>query len=589
MVCNDTIMTNPSRRLLEQGHYQKVLSALRKKPRLSGDEVVACIGAHCFLGEFENAVELWTLRGNGLNRDEKIRSRFFLGVAATRISKFRLARGWFRENLNELSCAPRSSGYIFQGIGFYQYFVGKFSRATNWAEKASLSALENRDDYIRFLAIDLLGHSTVQLGERAGGIRLLRQAVELAKAHGNLNFASAFTSASLVYEAEAGWRSATVVIELETALERLDAKDSYTRNNLILELARQLTLRGQWAKARDLLNREAQAIYGFANRRQELVLQLRLAEILCHQGDRFAFEHFLQAARRCLNSVVDCAFEIRLLGLEWKAHQLYGRNLPEGYSARMSELAKSHRSRINDQILFRQGTGDDPQTSEIEDPIHHLFILNQIDSEAASTRALNLGYLGLWSEFSKLKSGENHFVVLQDGRSSVVSSLEHVKVSNRFLSRQQVALLVAMHEGNEEKAALIKCVWGYSYDQSRHDPLLHSTIAKLRKHFDMNADWIVTTETGWTLAKSVNWILPKNRTKSPSPSLSLTQLNPALNFRQIRALNRAPKEGVWCIQKYKAAFNVSTMTAFRDLTDLLNRNYLIKTGRGRSTRYHIGE
>ena len=60
----------------------------------------------------------------------------------------------------------------------------------------------------------------------------------------------------------------------------------------MLELARQLTLRGEYARARALLNSESSKIYAFGNRRQELVLQLRLGELALRQGDIFAAEHF---------------------------------------------------------------------------------------------------------------------------------------------------------------------------------------------------------------------------------------------------------------------------------------------------------
>ncbi|MES3037351.1 MAG: hypothetical protein V4736_05530 [Bdellovibrionota bacterium] len=580
----------------EQGKYQEVLEKLDGKKQLSHSDITALIGAHAFLGNLEEAVDLWEIHNQQLNEIQKTRCRFCLGVAATRVSKLKWARRQFRTNYAQAK--DDSLAYAYQGIAFYLYFVGRFSRAKMWVRKALKASLASGDGYIRFLATDLLGHCTVQLGSRAEGLHLLEEAKKLAEVHGNLNFAHAFASSSLIYAAEAGWRPDTMSAELEETLRDLDVQDSYTRNNLVLELSRQWTLRGKWKQARELLDRESSGIYAFGNRRQEFVLQMRLAEIAYRQGDKFAVSHFLQSGRRCLNKISDRAFEIRQLGLELKFRKLYGGSTKD-IEKQLYQLSEEHSSRINDQIMFRLGGGKNPRTSASEDPIYHLYLQAKENPKRAAEKALEIGYLSLWTEFQGLKPGSSFFHVLEDGTSVVVGSVSQVVYRPKALTHQYLKIIQALKNGQGTKEDLINKVWGYEYDPARHDSSVYSSIAKLRKILEPQSEWIKTTDTGWELYPEVEWSLPKMAGAKapkaiPQPMLQMDPSDPVqldwaknLNFRQIRALRERPQEGFWSIKNYKQLFKVSTMTAFRDLTGLLEGKFLIQSGRGRATRYHI--
>jgi tetratricopeptide (TPR) repeat protein len=579
----------------EKGHYHDIVRRLQTKAKRDPVETTALLTAQAFLGQIEDALKLWDINKDSLDLSQKIRCRFYMGIALTRISKFRSARNMFKANAQEAGASKNPSPLVAQGIGFFHYFTGRFSRAKNFANQALQAALKTDDAYAQFLATDLLGHCTVQMGSRAEGLRLLRQAKVLAENFGNRNVAGAFATASLIYEAEGGWRHKTMVAELEKALSALEVQDAYTRSNLILELARQKTLRGAWGEARDLLDRESSSIYSFGNRVHELMLQLRFTEIAIRQGDRFAFEHFLQAARRCLNQVADNAFRIRLLGLEMKGRKIFDGRVPSDLRKNLTELSKEHSSVINNQMLFRQGLGPDPRTSESEDPIHHLFMLASENPSDAMNLCLESGYYGLWPEFAKMPNGRDFFVVLDDDRSIVIGSKEGVVYRKKALSEQHLKLLQSLIQGPRDKERLLREVWKYDYDPLRHDSLIHSAIAKLRKSFEPHADWLRTDENGWNLNSNVLWQIPRRErsiksTETVAPEVlddAQIDLTDLLNFRQLRALRETPQDGAWSIQIYKKTFTVSTMTAFRDLTGLLELKFLVCSGRGRATRYHI--
>ena len=126
-------------------------------------------------------------------------------------------RALFHENLVAAKTFDEAKPFALQGVGFYLYFIGKFQKAAERAKHALRHSLKQNSPYIRFLATDLLGHCLVQLGRRAEGLRLLKNARDLALKADNANFAAAFASAALIYEAEAGWRPHRFVSELATA------------------------------------------------------------------------------------------------------------------------------------------------------------------------------------------------------------------------------------------------------------------------------------------------------------------------------------------------------------------------------------
>ncbi|MDD4976095.1 MAG: helix-turn-helix domain-containing protein [Bacteriovorax sp.] len=577
---------------LRQGKYQKIIAHMRSAKTCSLEDQVALIGAHCFLGQMEQAFELWRVHETSLHGDNRIYAQFFLGIALTRISKFKKARVFLKANLLE-AVSPSALSFAYQGAGFYSYFQGNFKQAIGWSQKALHQSLKAKENYIEFLAMDLLGHTVVQTGRRFEGLRLMKEANRLALLNGNNNFSAAFNNAQLIYEAEIGLRAPTIMTELQEALNHPKLADSYTHSNLILELSRQMTLRGQFEKAKTLLNFEASAIYSFGNKRQEMMLQLRLAEISYHQGEFHLMNHLLQSAKKTVDRLADKAFEIRLLGLWLKIPQDISMSSGGPEKERLLAISKEHSSLINRQILFRQGLATDPKTPIGEDPIHDLFCLAKTYPELAQEKCLTLGHLGIYRHVAGLFPGNEFLKVMDNGESFIAGSKEeiyHIKVS---LSLQQLKLLQGLTYTNATKEYLIETVWGYAYDPLRHDSLIHNAIGKLRKILGPVASWIVTTDTGWLWNKKIQLLIDLPEFSSPQTSAKEGRDNENystffpddLNFRQLKALKTAPQDSGWSVGAYKKSFSISTMTAFRDLTHLHQKGLVIRTGKGRACRY----
>jgi tetratricopeptide (TPR) repeat protein len=568
----------------ENGRHQDVVANVQS-PGKTGVETMALICSYCFLGRLDEAKHLWNLKSLSLNEAERSRARFALAVAHTRISKFKGARFWLKESLaNEESASLPD---VYQGLAVYHYYLGNFEKAALNAQKALSLALKLGDRYMHAFAVDLYGHALVQTGKRAAGLQKLSQAQELAK---RSDSSSPFTTAKLLYEAEAGLRPASIVSELEKLISNSSAEDSYTRANLTLELARQLTLRGQWQEARNLLDGVSAVIYGFQNRRQEALLQLRLAELSYRQGDAASALHFTQAARRCLNRIADRAYEVRVLGLEIKIEsKLLGKSaLPEALS-RLKELSLANPRSISGRIYARTAGSKKVSFPPGEDALGD--VLDSI-SEAGPSVLLKSGYIGLWPEFASIHPGSSALVILENGQWLSIRR-EGVALSEK-LSKRNFLLLKALSEGIAGKDALARKVWGYEYE-ARHDSMIYTALATLRKALGPVGYWVETHDEGWSLGDRgtpVHFVNNSGETVNEKSSRSVltTEVSalshdPSLNWRQIKALGRKSSQSPWTVPDYKEAFDVSTMTAWRDLDGLAKVGYLQRIGRGRATVY----
>lgn len=575
---------------LEKGEFQEIVKSLRP-PGKTPEETEILISALSFLGRLEEAEGLLAARSAALDLEQKVRARFSLGLAFLRASKFPSAKRLFL--LNAKSAPPSVQDYAAQGVALYDYFFGQFERSRKWGLKALRAAMQNGSAYTQLLATDLLGHSHVQMGQRFEGLRLLRESVQLALDSEKPFTAESIDAERLIYEAQFGSRVQESLRQLENFSSELRAQSSYTRGNLLLELGRQLTLHGDWKRAREVLDRGSFQIYQYGLRRQELTLQLRLAEVSYRQGDLSSSLHFLQAARRCLNQVSDRAFEIRILGLEIKlleSQNEHGLLAPK--KQRLLELSESYGDAINRQMLERKGWRASASRPG-EDPLHD-FLKSLEESPAESLRAcLEHGWFNFLPEILQKPRGERRLVVLEDQVSWVAFSKDGVSVGENALTSQSHRLLWLLSKGPQSKESLVQKVWGYEYDPLRHDSLIYSALSSLRKSLPVQSSLLETTEQGWRLTEPCEFLSKAfdgaaRVPTAPSPEVSenLTKGEP-LSLRQEQAflVLSQNKKQFWDIKTYRSHFKVATMTAFRDLKDLVEKGYLLRRGRGRTTCY----
>lgn len=521
----------------EAGKHLEIVDRI-SSPGKTSDETAALIGALSFLGRLDEALMLWKLKQHKLTKEQCSRVRFALALAKIRLSKFKSAKRLLKESLQCSVASKRAD--VFQGIAIFHYYRGDFEKAVRFSQKALEHALALGDSYIHAFALDLNGHSLAQTGRRSAGIQKLKEALSLSKRREAYN---PFSLAILLYEAEAGLRPHSMVGELETALKSLPSEDSYSKANLSLELAQQLTIRGNWKEAQQTLDSISSDIYGFENRRQEAVLQIRLGELACLRGEYSMAAHFAQSAKRCVEHIADRSFVRRIEELENRTKAL--------------------------------------SSGEAFKPTHTV------------PEILEAGFLGLLGQALNLNARTNHFLIFDDG-AWVALSKDGSFQSTVSLSKQNIALLRALGAGIETKENLVSQVWGYGYESLRHDSLLYSAIASLRKSLGPIGHWIESRDSGWSfrnLGQIVHLLDGFNLSEaepSQTPTLespTLSTFDSGLNWRQLKALRKTKTSQPWTVPAYRQTFQVSTMTAWRDLDGLEKSGYLKRIGRGRATVY----
>jgi len=578
-----------------KGDYQKTIadSISFGKKQLSG-ELPSLIGAYCFSGNLLEAKKIYKDSFSKLDESERAACRFFLGLLYTRKSHYRKAFKVFHLNLRGLTkkSAPIQKFYVYQGISFYLFFLGKFQLSMNWAIKSFHAAHDANDLYARALSTDLLAHNKLRLGEINVGLDLLKTAEKLARSIENKSVSGAILSAELQYRAQFGYDKQEIVEILENNFSNLVSEDNFTRAAIGLELARQYTLRGQFDLSEKILEVITSNIYSSENRRQEIQLNLRFAENFFRLGKKSQAWNYLRAAKRCLNFEVDKSFELQLNGFELKLfsddEQVY---LKETLISKMKDFDTI----LNHNILSRKKIIQDKRFNR--EDLYHDFLMSLAEDKNPITTIINSGYWSLLPEKVGFLPGESGLYV--DGELNIVILFldKKINVLNSLLSPMDMKLLLFLctSKGVNTKAEIFQKIWEFEYDSLRHDYVIYTAIRSLRKSLGEAGQWIETLESGYRFSDErkfkIHSRLLSSREKSHSDDQGETKkmahglVSSGLNYRQIKALEFLLKKDFLDVSIYQKEFQVSEVTASRDLRDLKKKGYVLSIGKARATKY----
>ena len=562
--------------LLFQGRYQELLASRPEK--LSKDSVPLVLGALSFTGRIEEALALFALHERQFNREQKITATFFLALGLIRTSDYAHARKLIAQNLLALRERPtaRSRFYIHQGLAFYRYFCGRWDAGLRVATKAFEAALEDGFSYGKILSSDLRGHLLVQVHNVDEGLKFLNEAALMARKLGNAAVADAAEISMLTYEAQYGLKPKTILAKLKAKLKSRAVTDTYSRASLLLEISRQLMLRGQLPEVRTYLDEASRLIYMFKNRRQEALLNLRWAYLSLISGEAYRALSFTQAAERCLDSQVDRSLELAALGLQLKiVKQLGIRDRESSLEKELQRKSQLFGGMIHRRMLNRRSphglTGKGDRLGEM---------IDEKDVERVLSSGLLLFLYELkncpWDQqifWPDLTSGVS--VVFDRGRVHTVTGLTP-------LMRKT---LTALLQGYGRKEELITHVWAYEYDPQRHDSLIYNTVTGLRKILGPSAHWVETTEAGYRIASGIQ--LRTDDVRPEKFSGATTTLAPGLNHRQLTFLKKVKPGEFVHVRSYQKLFHVAEITACRDLASLHREGYVLRVGRARATRYTV--
>jgi tetratricopeptide (TPR) repeat protein len=594
------ISPNSLKKAFYCGDYKRVLSLSLDAGEGRWDikqDAGVVLGALVFLGRVEEAKALYDLYRSRFSQEILTECRFFLGLGLARRSEYAEARRYFGENLREHPRKdPKSRFFAYQGIAFFRYFCGRWRESARAADRAFRAAIEAQFFYGRVLSSDLRGHIAIQTENVSAGFRNLIEAEDLARKLGNEAVAEAIEISILTYEAQYGLNfrksGAAITTRLAQRLKQMSVQDTYSRASLLLELSRQFLLRGKAEDAERVLDQASQIIYMNQNRRQEVTLNLRYAYLCKLRGDYSRGLSFVQSAKRALDPRIDHALELAVLGQELALL----RSFPStDWSGRADEtLKKIHEKSvryggsINRQMIARAGEPTAKSTGKSApdisgDAIGTLKNLIHRDPPCALGAVMESGMLTFLYEVLSLAPDKSTIYLDLQPAAVTVFDRGHVE-HKKGLTPLSKSLLQALanHQGSKEE--LVRSIWGYSYHPLRHDPMVYSAIAGLRKLLSSRAQWIETTEKGYRLASEVELKIT-GQTRTEGERTLVNWGKSELNHRQIRLLDRLKSKEFVGVQEYRKLFKVSEVTAFRDLAAMHRSGHMVRVGRARATRY----
>ncbi len=580
--------------LYQQAHFKELKNL--------GKSDIYVMGAHCFTGDHQRtrwlAEDLWP---NSSPIQQAFIS-FHLGVSLTRTSHYKKAAQVFKRNLqlaeHQLD-QPKIVFLAWQGLGFFNYFFSRHNHSLKAAQKAR-RALERVKDQanktlFEILCLDLEGHNLIHRYRIHKGIEVLQKAHTVATENGVQSFSQSLELSILLYTCQYIYSPSRAIPLLKKALKEWPTDDDYSRSELVCLISNLLMLTGRFQEAQDYLSEHYKVIYQTENKRQMGQLNFRMTYNMFRRGSFEQALYLAKTARSNLNPVTDRNLIAKILGLEIKILEAMGEPTKESIE-KLANLNTKIESFITQRANFR--TLKKIQSfNEGEDPC------GDVIDRMRGTRTKNLyleilkgGYFGLLSEYFNRKPGEEFILFNAPDGHSLVNTHEKCHRVTKKLGPTLSKLLIQIGQGAGDKENLIKSVWGYTeYDPLRHDSLIYTSMARLRSLLSIDENRLFFDGQSYRCRMTVIDHLQDTgeqvstaQTKTEPLTLKadpfVLEISPDLNYRQIKVLKSSQLDTI-SVKNYSEQFEITTMTALRDLKKLCELGYLKKTGRARSTRY----
>jgi tetratricopeptide (TPR) repeat protein len=562
------------------------------------------IGSLVFTGNLDKALALYDEKN--LPKEHIIACRFYLSLGYIRKSQYQKARSVLAKNLNEISATNSDWDlfYIYQGIAFYRYFSGRYFVAKKYAQKAFSFSVKSRFVFGEMISKDLLAHCLVQIGQNREGLKLFEQALDMADKNKNEWLRAAIRISLLKFRAQFGMKPQEDLENLKKALAKLTPQDTYSIAELQLEMIRQYILRGQFTNAEQCFAVASEMIYKHQNRRQIATLNLRMSYMLYLQGQYMQALHIIRFAEQNIDNHIDLNLWTQMSGL--KKMILLETKTNENISAIDKELIEKlsqTQMAIHKKIIFRNLKKQRPFPAG-EDPIGDLLDKIAVGDTLAPRMLVEKGYYGLLHKCYHLPFGAQALIFDLMPGTLVILDKGNVTFKKKSLNSILRKIIFLLKDSPQTKEELVEKIWGYNYDPIRHDPLIYSSMNKIRRFLENYSDWLELSENGYRM-RSGTKIIIKNNLKVENVESLVSQgaqtfhlpsaagtLNAStdlqnLNYRQIQVLEYLKKNSSISIFELSSKLEVSKPTATRDLSQLHKLGRLRRVGKGRATRYLI--
>ncbi len=588
------------------GNYGSILAATVDSPRglVPPDAVAFVVGSLTFRGRLDEAETTYRLFRDNMDEEARAAARFFLGIGLTRHSHHARGCALLAENLRlgARHPNPRIRFYAWQGAAFYRETACRFRDALRYASQALSAALEANFLYGKTLASDMMAHSQVGPGQIQAAGESFRRALGYAELLGDGGLRQASHASLVIHSARHGFDPAGDVQTLAETAAALTSEDNYSKSLVLLELGRQLLLRGRVAKAKACLDDACRLVYASQNRRHGITLNMRYAFIEHLAGDHLQALNLVRNAAKSIDPRVDRQTIAEVLGLELRLLGFVPCPSLDGERAaaskRLGELTRSLGHAVIQRMLNRTAFRAYNHAALIgDDPLGDLVDLSMSRSDTAVRRIIESGYLLLLMNKLNLAPGASSLLVdVLPGALLVFDrgEMHYVPAGMSHVIRTMLQSLVAGHGGKEE---LIRAIWRYNYNPLKHDQLIYTAMSRLRQLLGPYASWIEVTESGYGLrpgvvvqflAQAAIQVTPEHELASAAPATPGPNDEVAAPLPGPRpAAAAAVPSATPSILNYRQLGKVSEVSARRDLAALTHIGMLRRHGKGRATRYSL--
>lgn len=562
-------MKSDAANLFFSGEYKKVISNYQKAKTKSFNPYI--LGSFSFLGQINEAELYYTKFKKDLSPSDLAKVYFFLVTGWTRHSQYEKAKEYLYLlfKLRRTLKSAEDRFFLFQSFGFYRHLGCRFNKSLLWSKLSQKHSFNAEFIWGQILAYDLLGHSQVQTSFIQQGLKNLSQAQSLASLLKLSQITRTLEISILCYRGQFGLDPQNIISRLEKILRNTKTQDSYSKSNLILELSRQYTLRGQLKKAATILIRSQDQILAVGHRRQKALYFLRQAALHFYRHKEQEALRLLSEAERQLDLNLDLAILAQI-------KELHTSIQPQ------NKAVNTQLKKLREQI----GYSDD-------NPEDHLGHLLKEAKNLKNEKSLDLIHKILDSEclilVRELKPQHCSRGLILELLPDSLTFIDQDEIlhANECLTPTLKKALLLLAEGEVSKEKFIETLWAYKYDPLRHDSTVYALINRLKKIFALKRDWLETSSHAYHLKPGTQLIVYSPTIKPTvlenQPIQFQTESN--LNLRQLKALHYLKQNESLSVKKYQELFLVTAITANRDLTNLWQKKYIQRIGRGRATVY----
>lgn len=571
---------NNIRDLFTSGQVLKVYKNFQKG-QYSESDFTWILGSLCLLGKIDEAKLI------SKNKNLESEHYFFLALAFIRMSDFKTAKKY----INDLKKLPQSKKFfIYQIMAIYAYYQSRYKCCLTIVKRSRAESLGLENSFWKVLAIDLLGHTHVMMGEVHKGIALLEEAHDLAATINNKAFLEATKISILNYQSQYAEEPQFLIQKIERKLKNLSRQDNYSEGSLTLSLAHLQLLIGQMEKAQKILAQSQKIIFASSNPRQKSKWFFEKSYFHFLEGKYDIALAMLSESQSLINIELEISLGLKILGLKRSIFHL---------------LKKETRDLDSDLIRLTQKIGD-PQAinklsrlglmpkEQTEDPLQNMF--DELFNKRIYSNIIESGYFGLLRTHLDRSKEQSYYITKIWRNGILIITPKTVSVTKSGVSSLLIkALDTLTTRKSVSKETLVQKIWGYDYDPLRHDTLLYGLIHRLReilgpmekslvgehhqysfshtfKHLELAELQLISTPEAFphdekiqqSYSKATNW-----------------------NIRQHRVLSLMARGESFKVSDYAKTFKVSTMTALRDLSELQKANLIKIYGKARATTYAI--